>query len=799
MNKLTFKMLFRSIRHSVGRFIAILAIIALGVGFFTGLKNSEPAMRATANTYLKQYNFQDFQLASSLGFTEEDVQAFSAIGGVSEAEGAYRQDAMVMTSFGEEPFIIMSLTQDISTPCIEAGRLPENENECAADANVFSEADIGKTLTVTDEASGLGVKEFTITGIARSPRYLSSDRGTVSVGSGTASGFLYVTEEAFAMPAFYEILIDADIEYDYFSDEYEQAAAEIKAAVETVLSERAMQRYEELVEAAGDFGSLIAEPVTFVFDAESNTGYVNFKNDTMIIDGISSAFPVFFALIAVLVCLVTMSRMVADERTQIGTLKALGYRSGEIAFKYALYAFMASFIGCLAGYFIGTGVIPEALWSVYGIMYGFSSLEFYFSPLLFFVSSGVAVLGSIGVTLITCGRELKEKPAELMRPKAPEKGKRIFLENVKPLWKRLSFLSKATLRNAFRYKKRLAMMLVGIAGCTALLVTGLGVNDSVAGVADQQYGIHLYDGAVYMDVSGKSAVEEVLAADTADYVFAYREETGVIANGQLKTANVIALGAEKFEVFFDLHSGSEHIAVPQEGQAVLSEKLADTLDVKTGDQVQINLSGGLITVTVSGICDNYLNHYVYISPDSVPGYAENAAFYIDKPGEELTVVSALTETDGVNYVSLTSAERETMEKSMSNMSYIVVIIVLCAAALAFIVLYNLTNINIMERMREVATVKVLGFTSKETSAYVLRENVILAFIGGLIGLLCGKFLHLYVMNCVQTDMFAFDIKIGWWSYLISIACTVLFAVITNLFMRIKLDKIKMAESLKSVE
>ncbi len=805
MKTLTVKTLFRSIKGSLGRFFAILAIIALGVGFFTGLRNAEPAMRATANTYLKQYNLYDFQLSSSLGFTDDDVVAFSETANVCAAEGVYRSDALIsLNGADSKAYSVMSVPEKISTLSLVSGRMPENESECIVDYNYFSESDIGKKMTVTDGGSGLSVTEFTIVGTARSPRYLSADRGTVNVGSGTSSGFIYVSVSAFDMPAYYEVLIDADIRGDYFSQEYEDALAEIKPSIESLLSERAEERYNQLVEAAGALGSLIREPVTFVFDATSNVGYANFKNDTMIIDGISGAFPVFFVVIAILVCLVTMARMVNEERTQIGTLKALGYRDAEISMKYVLYSVIASLLGCVAGFFLGTSTIPMAIWSVYGISYGFSDLEFYFSPLMCFISLAVAVFGSLAVTLITCGRELKEKPAELMRPKAPDKGKRIFLENVTPVWKRMSFLSKVTLRNAFRYKKRLAMMLVGIAGCTALLVTGLGVNDSVAYVAEYQYQVHLYDGVVYMDVSGKAEVEEVLNEYSEDFAFAYREETGVISDGVVKNANVIALAKEKFPVFFNLHAGENKIAYPKDEEAVLSEKLADTLKVKVGDVVRINFAGGVAEFTVSGICDNYLNHYAYVSPSSVPGYVENSAFYTEKSGENATEESAmlsakLTETEGVNYVSLSATERETMENSMSNMSYIVVIIIICAAALAFIVLYNLTNINIMERMREVATVKVLGFYPFETSSYVLRENVILAFIGGIIGLICGKFLHLYVMNCVQVDMFAFDIKISWYSYLIALACTVLFAVITNLFMRIKLEKIKMAESLKSVE
>ena len=348
------------------------------------------------------------------------------------------------------------------------------------------------------------------------------------------------------------------------------------------------------------------------------------------------------------------------------------------------------------------------------------------------------------------------------------------------------------------------MMLLGIGGCTALMVTGFGLRDSVANILDYQYDeIQLYDASISFE-AGETTQDEInalLSDRTQDYTFGYQDDVTVYSEQSEKEATVIAVPAAEAGQYFDLHNKSGDISYPGKTEAVVSSKLADKIDVLPGDNVTLNFGETTVTYTVSGICDNFLNHYVYVSPESIPGFAPNAAYLLEQDEDSGIdrLAAELRSIDGVEYVSIAAEERALMEKSMSAMDYIVILVILFAGALAFVVLYNLTNINIIERIREVATVKVLGFHSGETASYVLRENLMLSVLGGLLGLGLGKLLHWYVMLQVQVDAMTFDVRISILSYLLSFLCTIVFALIANLLMRFKLEKVNMAESLKSVE
>ncbi len=849
MKKYTVKTLLRSVRASFGRYAAILAIIALSVGFFTGLKNATPAMRRTADRYLTEQAVHDFELLSTIGFTEEDVVALKELPGVAFAEGGYLTDASARVGSDREAvFRLYSLPEHVSLPRLAAGRMPENAGECLADAALFGEEAIGETLTLSAENASLTGRTFTVVGLVTSPRFLGQDRGTSSLGDGRVAGFFYLPAEAFSDSIYHEIHLRGDFSKSYFSTAYEKERDSLRPALEELVNDRLEERYRRLTEEgnaaiasaeeslrqgweayrqAEAAGTLSAEqlaslkneltageealaaakkeleelpaPALFLLDLDSNAGFVSFQNDIGIVSGIADAFPIFFVLVAALVSLTTMARMVNEERTQIGTLKAMGYTNTAISWKYTLYAGSASLIGCAVGFFLGTGVIPEIVWSVYSSTYRFSSLAFYFSPLLYISCLLITAAGSVGVTLLTCRRELREKPAELIRPKTPAKGKRIFLEKIRFFWNRLSFLNKVTLRNAFRSKKRMAMMLIGTAGCTALLVAGFGMKDSIRGLLTTQYEeIALYDG--YLSYDGEADTEDRLtsffADKGADFAFAHREETQIQANGGVRTAIAVALPSDRANEFVSLHRGKETLSYPKAGEAAVSSQLADRLSLKLGDTLKLSLDEKVISLTVTAIFDNHIDHYVYLSDEALP-VARNAAYFNSK--DPAGLAAPLRQVNGVSQVSLVSEERALLEESMANMNYIVLLILVAAGALAFIVLHNLTNINIMERIREVATVKVLGFDSRETASYVMRENLILAALGGGIGLLLGKLLHVYILSQIKVDKIVFDFTIAWWSFLLSFACTLTFALISNLFMRIKLSRINMAESLKAVE
>lgn len=555
----------------------------------------------------------------------------------------------------------------------------------------------------------------------------------------------------------------------------------------------------------------IEKPETYVLDRNTNVGYVCLKNDSGVVKGIANVFPVFFFLVAALICMTTMNRMVEEQRTQIGVLKALGFSEGKIMGKYLFYSGSAAISGTLIGYVLGIHFFPLVIITAYGIVYKMGGIYYVSDPPLALVSLTVAVLCSVGTTWLSCHKELKEVAADLMRPKAPKAGKRVFLEHVPFIWKRLKFLQKVSVRNIVRYKKRFFMMVIGISGCTALLVMGFGVRDSVVAVADQQYeeiqlydiGVTLKDGKMPGEADLKS-LDSVLEKENAAGMYAMEKTIDLVTDKGTKSIHMVAVeNPDEVGDFISLHTKKqEPIAYPKEGEAVLSKKVAETYAVKKGDTILLRDSdNNEMHLKVTGICENHIYNYVYIAPESYEKQIGDVAFknvYVRLPdaSDIHEVSAALMKVDGVTAVTVNSDMLSRISQMMSCMNYIVIIIIICAGALAFIVLYNLNNINITERVREIATIKVLGFYPKETASYVFRENMVLTAIGCGLGLILGKWFHRFVMGEIQIDMVSFNVQINAVSYLFSVLLTMGFAWIVNCMMTGKLERINMAESLK---
>lgn len=558
----------------------------------------------------------------------------------------------------------------------------------------------------------------------------------------------------------------------------------------------------------------IEKPETYVLDRNTNVGYVCLKNDSGVVKGIANVFPVFFFLVAALICMTTMNRMVEEQRTQIGVLKALGFSEGKIMGKYLFYSGSAAISGTLIGYVLGIHFFPLVITTAYGIVYKMGGIYYVSDLPLALVSLTVAVLCSVGTTWLSCHKELKEVAADLMRPKAPKAGKRVFLEHVPFIWKRLKFLQKVSVRNIVRYKKRFFMMVIGISGCTALLVMGFGVRDSVVAVADQQYeeiqlydiGVTLKDGKVPGEANLKS-LDSVLEKENAAGMYAMEKTIDLVTDKGTKSINMVAVeNPDEVGDFISLHTKKqEPIAYPKEGEAVLSKKVAETYAVKKGDTILLRDSdNNEMSLKVTGICENHIYNYVYIAAESYEKQIGDVVFknvYVSLPDEAdiHEVSAALMKADGVTAVTVNSDMLNRISQMMSCMNYIVIIIIICAGALAFIVLYNLNNINITERVREIATIKVLGFYPKETASYVFRENMVLTAIGCGLGLILGKWFHRFVMGEIQIDMVSFNVQINAVSYLFSVLLTMGFAWIVNCMMTGKLERINMAESLKSID
>ena len=588
----------------------------------------------------------------------------------------------------------------------------------------------------------------------------------------------------------------------------EQAYADARAEADAAFADAEA----ELADARRQIDEL-EQPTWYVLDRHANVSYVSFDGNSAKVAAIAVVFPVFFFLVAALVALTTMTRMVEEERIQIGTMKALGYGKAAIAAKYMLYAGAATLAGCAVGLVIGFRVFPSVIWGAYGIMYELPPLQTPFRVDIAVTATAVAFVCTMAATLGACVRSLRECPARLMLPRAPKAGKRVFLEYITPLWSRLKFTHKVTARNLIRYKKRFFMTVIGIAGCTALLVTGFGLRDSIGAIIGKQFGeINHYDLTLTLktNVSPDDEALTALLGDAArvsDYLTAHQESGHVAFGGEEVSAYLfVPRDTARLETFITLRERQSGDAVALTDDAVLlTEKAAEQLGVSAGDRLTLkDADGASAEVTVGGIVENYVQTYVYLSPSlyercfgGAPTYQMIAAITAGDARQTLT--ADLLNTGLVGSVSSTEDIRTSFSNLITSIDYIVIVLIVSAGALAFIVLYNLTNINITERQRELATLKVLGFFDREVSAYIYRETMVLTLIGTAAGLGLGVFLHMFVVRTAEVDMVMFGRSIYAWSYVLSALLTVCFSVLVNLVMQRRLRNIDMVESLKNNE
>ena len=590
-----------------------------------------------------------------------------------------------------------------------------------------------------------------------------------------------------------------------------------KAKKELQEAEEKIADGEEKIKDAKKQIKKIEKPTLYILDRDSHQSFVEYEGCANSIDALAKIFPVFFFAVAALVCLTTMTRMVDEQRINIGTLKGLGYKTSQISKKYILYALIACITGSILGLAIGFSVFPTVIFFAYGMMYSIENIVYVFSiP----IAIGITSLALIIITLsayMACRKELKETPAILMRPKAPKSGKRILLERVPFIWNRFSFISKVTVRNIFRYKKRFLMTVLGIAGCTALILTGFGIKDSIEMILTGQYGtLFKYDMSLVIqsDMTDKQIYE--LRKNLSDIDEINKYEFFSYENGDIKVNNttkeitiVVPENLKNMDKFIHLQDRKTQNPIELNNKGiVLTEKIARDLGVKAGDEIElINSDDKKAKIKVSHITENYISHYAYISPENyiklfekdldfnrVIGILNNPSVKIeDKLSKKLFDIETV---DGITF---NTASKETFHNTIKNLNYVVLIMIISAGALAFVVLYNLTNVNISERIREIATIKVLGFYDKEVSAYIYRENIILTIIGTVVGLGLGTILHKFIMVTVEIQSMMFGRVIDMSSYFIAAVLTIVLSLFVNLAMFYKLRNVKMVESLKSVD
>jgi ABC-type antimicrobial peptide transport system permease subunit len=826
----------RSVKEHKVRYIAILLIVLLSVGFFSGLKVTKDQMWDAAGRYFDDQNLYDYRIYSSMGFTDEEIDEFSDMNPVGGAEGAYSADVLMTFEKDTEEYLVMSIPENINKPSLTSGRMPENQTECLADHRAFSEDDIGKTITVSHDndssaENSLTEETYTITGLVNSPLYISSYRGSSASGTCEYAGFIYVPAENFTSAYYTEadIVLDDDLKKGEASEAFSSAYDKVISSNEDEIRNKAQfladKRYNEILSAMTNSltGSLTPishagsqEPEIYVLTRDENSGYSGFQSDTSIINSIADIFPMFFILIALLVCITTMLRMVEEERGQIGTLKAIGYSDRSIALKYLYYAGSAAFTGWAAGFFGGTYFLPRVFWAAYSSLYDFTSIEYVFDPSLAVITLVISLLSILVGTDIAVLRELRSTPASLIRPKSAKPGKRILLERITPLWKKFSFLGKATIRNMFRYKIRMIMMLVGIGCSSALIIMGFGVRDSMINLGSQQYDdVQKYQIEVTIDTN-ESSLDTILdqTKQTSHVKEVISAETNLVDvksdSSSMDSVHIYAFSSDTdLSHFWNISSLSDGStdSIPETGKALVSKRLSEKLDLQNGTAFTVNDSsnkGGSLETEDAFV--NYVKNYIFVNTETYEelfGENESDTLLITTDNlsnsEEQSLCEELGNIEGVTSVTRLSEDKASVDKSVSCLNYIIWLIVAFAGALSFIVIFNLTNINLEERSREIATVEVLGFYRREVRFYVLRENVVLSAIAAVIGMPLGWFGTRAVMGRILLDNLTYEFTVKPVDYLLSFACTIVFAMIANLFMRRRIRKINMAESLKAVE
>lgn len=923
------KIVRRSIRGSLGRFLAIIGIVALGCGFFAGLQMSGPDMRASADRYYDGTHLWDIRLISTLGFSDDDVQRVRDIEGIADAMPSISTDVMMQMG-DEQAAVRIALLPDgaqdgeqtdevtvasdddeyLNRLLLRDGRWPTAEDECVVSADTAAgEPHIGQTIRVlygTDALDGtLDSREFTVVGTVSSSNYpYTVSFGSTTLGSGMIEQYLYAPRDAFAVDAAYTEIyatVEGAGAHESGSDDYEQAVTRVTdriernaddlaatrlddvkrplqqelderratyeterdaamaqleqtaqqldtaaqlnpvngqiAAARAQLGQQQAQAEQQFADAEAQLADAQAEidamepPELYVLDRTQSEGAASYQADSERMDSIADVFPAMFFLVAALVALTTMTRMVENERIEIGTYKALGYGTGTIACKYLAYAAAASVTGAVIGIAALSQVLPYIVMRAYAIIYAVPA-----TPLPLPVQPGAALLSGglgVGVTLLCTWfavvSSLRETPSRLMLPRPPKAGKRILLEHVGPLWRRMSFSWKVTCRNIFRYKRRFLMTLIGISGCTALMLVGFGLHDSIWDIIDNQFGtIQHYNTVVSLDANATDgdleSVRRMLREhDATELTRVDVQNMQVAGTDDADPLAVQVIVPQKAAALSDVITFRErvgHTSVAFDDDAVLvTEKAAATLGLHVGDELTLyrqdgmgNATGGGARARITGIVENYVGNMVYVGPeawrqaaaqddgmDAELAYRTTYAVTPDGQRARDDLSAALREVPHLSTVGFSAISIETYSTMLSSINLIVVVLIVSAAALAFIVLYNLTNINIGERVREIATLKVLGFTRGEVNAYIFREIAILSLVGDLFGLALGTWLEGFVITTVEVDVVMFGRIIHPLSYLYAFLLTLVFSAVVVLAMRGRLDRVDMVESLKSVD
>lgn len=823
MNKIKnvyLKSIYRDIKASFGRFISIVLIIFMGVMLFVGIKSVGPDLEATVNQFIEKNRLSDLQIVSSAGLSQEDLEAAEEINGVQAELGhsfpvTLKQQNIQLYSYNDNQTNKLTLTE---------GHLPEKQDQVVLDDKLRNDYQIDEQFSIENDQ--LKQQEFTVVGFVTSPIYVDErERGTTTIGDGELAGFMYLPEAAFDNQNYSILYLSSSRlkNVDFFSKTYEDRLEKLEEQLTTVFAQQGEARQEQLQTLADqqalasgmEVGSMeIPTPNYIINPRNSNPGFTEYTSLSDRIDAIANVFPVFFFFIAVLITFTTMTRMIEENRKEIGTLKSLGYRKREIASKYILYALLAALIGTVFGVVIGTLALPKIVFHLLSDQYIFANYQYHFVFWSIVLAVIAALIATLGASLLTLMKELRENATTLLMPKAPKAGKRVFMERIKPIWRRMSFNQKVTYRNLFRYKARMILTIVGIAGCTGLMLAGFGLQDSISAPVEKQFvALTKYQGIVTLNGTAKNETEKVLADNpqvTAELPIYTDTVTFNPAGHSKQTATLyVSDQPEKFSQYVALKDDNtkKNLSLSNQG-ALISQRLAKIYQVSKGDQLTFEDNDGKdYQIKVAGIVENYLGHNLYLTKDYYQKVSQQAFqlnSYLIKTNkmtssQEKKLAEELLQTGEVLNTTYISNQIAKQEAATENLGSIVLIFIVLSGTLAFVVLYNLTNINISERARELATIKVLGFFNQELTMYIVRENIMFTIFGILFGFGIGNLLTRFILAMASSDMIVFPLVISWQGYVISAVMTVVFSVIVMGVTHFKLKQIDMIAALKSNE
>ena len=767
---------------------------------------------AQASAYQKQLEDGEAQLNAAKAQIEEGEAQIEANRSKLEEGEAQLAAARAQIADGEQQIASYQQTIQSGEAQLAEGRktIADGESQLADAKQTISngESQIAEAKqSIADGETQLAEAKQTI---ADGESQLAEAKQTIADGeTQLADAKQEIADGKISLADAKQEIADKEKELEDGKAEYEKAKADAEPEI--------VDAKQEIADGEKTLADL-KKPTWYVWGRDKVTSTESFGQDAGRISNIGKFFPVIFFLVAALVSLTTMTRMIEEQRQQIGTLKALGYSDGVIAFKYFAYAMLSTVSGALAGVVVGEKILPWVIMNAYGMLY--TGLPYYMTPLNW-EQGGLAILASAActgvATIAACYKELAAGPAELMRPEAPKNGKRIFLERIGVLWKHLNFTQKSTVRNLVRYKKRFFMTVIGIGGCMGLILVGFGLQDSITAIAKNQFvSLFTYQANAVLNSDVDESEKEALQTDLENYSGIDELLEMYCQNIELQTDKktvdaVLEVPKEltnfnDFYAFRDRKSG-EVYEFPTDGGAAISEKTATMLGVKAGDTVQLKKGDDIVDVKISIIVENYVRHYLYLAPDlyeelfgGAPDYNQLLMKYQDTSSNYETALGEKIMTyDGVAAISFTSDLIDQIDNMLRSLDIVIVVLIVSAGLLAFVVLYNLNNINITERQRELATLKVLGFFDGEVASYVYRENMVLTLFGVIAGMGIGTFLHHCVIQTVEVDMMMFGRNVFPRSYGWSALITLAFALFVNFMMFDRLRKIDMIESLKSVE